>query len=88
MEALTFLVNNLTKDVIDFKSLREAFRALDKHNSGLLNLNEMKQAFQDSNISPADLENIFKSIDFHNQGTINYSEFLAATVDKKKALTM
>jgi Ca2+-binding EF-hand superfamily protein len=38
-------VNNLTKDVIDFKTLREAFRALDKANTGLLNLNEMKQAF-------------------------------------------
>jgi len=29
MEALTFLVNNINKD-IDFKSLRDAFRALDK----------------------------------------------------------
>jgi calcium-dependent protein kinase len=48
----------------------------------------MKQAFKDSNISPSDLENIFKAIDFHKEGTINYSEFLAATVDKKKALTM
>jgi Ca2+-binding EF-hand superfamily protein len=77
------LVNNLTKDVIDFKTLREAFRTLDKAKTGLLNLNEMKQAFEDSNISPVDLENIFKSIDFHHSGTINYSEFLAATVDKK-----
>ena len=82
METLTFLVNNLSKDVIDFKTLREAFRALDKQNTGLLNLNEMKQAFQDSNVLPSDLENIFKSLDFHHQGTINYSEFLAATVDK------
>ena len=76
-------MNNLTKDVIDFKTLREAFRALDKAKTGLLNLNEMKQAFEDSNISQVDLENIFKSIDFHHSGTINYSEFLAATVDKK-----
>ena len=81
-------MNNLTKDVIDFKSLREAFRALDKSNTGLLKLNEMKQAFMESNIQPGDLEDIFKTIDFHNDGTINYSEFLAATVDKKKALTM
>lgn len=66
VEALTFLVNNLTKEVIDFKGLREAFRALDKSNSGLLNVTEMKQAFKDSNISAADLDNIFKSFDFHN----------------------
>lgn len=88
VEALTFLVNNLRKDVIDFSSLREAFRVLDKSNTGLLNLNEMKQAFKDSNIHPEDLEDIFKAIDFHKEGTINYSEFLAATVDKRKTLTM
>jgi calcium-dependent protein kinase len=41
VEALTFLVNNVTKD-IDFKSLREAFRALDKENTGLLNLTEIR----------------------------------------------
>lgn len=41
VEALTFLVNNITKD-IDFKSLREAFFALDKNNTGLLSLNEIK----------------------------------------------
>ena len=87
VEALTFLVNNITKD-IDFKSLREAFFALDKNNTGLLSLNEIKQAFKDSNISPEDLEDIFKSIDFDKDGLINYSQFLAATVDKKKTLTM
>lgn len=37
MEALTFLVNNITRE-IDFKSLREAFRLLDKNNTGLLKL--------------------------------------------------
>lgn len=51
-------------------------------------MNEMKQAFKDATISSEDLENIFRTIDFHKEGTINYSEFLAATVDKKKALTM
>lgn len=35
-----------------------------------------------------DLDDIFKMIDFDKDGMINYSEFLAATVDKKKALTM
>ena len=51
-------------------------------------MNEMKQAFKDATISSEDLEDIFRTIDFHKEGTINYSEFLAATVDKKKALTM
>lgn len=42
VEALSFLVNNLSKDVIDFRTLREAFRILDKNNTGLLNLNDIK----------------------------------------------
>lgn len=87
VEALQFLVNNITKD-IDFKSLRDAFRALDKNNTGLLHLNEIKQAFKDSSIPQEDLDDIFKAIDFDKDGLINYSQFLTATVDRKKALTM
>jgi len=51
-------VNNVTKE-IDFKSLREAFRALDKKNTGLLTLNEIKGAFIDANIPQEDLDQIF-----------------------------
>lgn len=50
MEALTFLVNNVTKE-IDFKTIRDAFRILDKNNTGLLTINEIKEAFRDLNIS-------------------------------------
>jgi len=103
MEALTFLVNNLgsadnkaaseqgsplSSKEIDFKSLREAFRALDTENLGMLSLTEVKQAFKDANIPSEDVEKIFRSLDGNGDGLINYSEFLAATVDRKKALTM
>lgn len=87
IEALTFLVNNVTKE-IDFKILRDAFRALDKKNTGLLSVNEIKEAFKGSNFTQEDLDNIFRNIDLNHDGEINYSEFLAATVDKKKALTL
>eukprot|EP00347_Sterkiella_histriomuscorum_P016684 403352253 len=87
VEALTFLVNNVTKE-IDFKTLRDAFRVLDKKNTGLLTVNEIKEAFKGSNFSQEDLNDIFKNIDLNHDGEINYSEFLAATVDKKKALTL
>ena len=87
IEALTFLVNNVTKE-IDFKGLREAFRVLDKKNTGLLTINEIKEALKGSNFSQEDLDGIFRSIDLNHDGEINYSEFLAATVDKKKALTL
>ncbi len=87
MEALTFLVNNITKE-IDFKSLREAFRVLDKNNTGLLKLQEIKEAFKESNIPQDDLDEMFRNLDFDQDGSINYSEFLAATVDRRKALSM
>jgi Ca2+-binding EF-hand superfamily protein len=84
---LTFLVNNLTKD-IDFKSLRDAFRTLDKNNSGFLNLAEIRQAFIESNIPTEEADEIFIKIDLDNDGLVNYSQFLTATVDKKQTLTM
>lgn len=49
LETLTFLVSNLNKD-IDFKNLREAFRSLDKNNTGMLTMEEIKGAFIESSI--------------------------------------
>lgn len=68
--------------------MREAFRALDTENLGMLSLTEVKQAFKDANMPSEDVEKIFRSLDGNGDGLINYSEFLAATVDRKKALTM
>jgi Ca2+-binding EF-hand superfamily protein len=62
MEALTFLVSNIHTG-LDFKSLREAFRCMDKHNTGILTLEEIKQAFIDSNVPLSNIEEIFKCID-------------------------
>lgn len=33
------------------------------------------------------IDQLFQQLDFNNTGKINYSDFLAATVDKKTALT-
>ena len=88
METLTFLVNNITSE-IDFKQLREAFRSIDKNNTGLLTMKEIKDAFKEQGgVSNDNLEEIFKNLDLDKDGRINYSEFLAATVDRKKTLTM
>jgi calcium-dependent protein kinase len=38
-------------------------------------------------VGQQDVEDIFRNIDLNHTGTINYSVFLAATVDKTKALT-
>ena len=94
METLKFLVNNINAD-IDFKTLRDSFRAMDITNCGIINIEQVKKAIKlDDKISHIDenqnnklIEKIFARIDVDKDGEINYSEFLAATVDKKVALT-
>jgi calcium-dependent protein kinase len=72
-------------------ALKDAFRAIDTSNSGIITLDQIKKGFSfDNHITYVDMKQIdqlFKRMDYNNTGTINYSEFLAATVDKKKALT-
>ena len=47
IEALTFLVNSVDTSTFDFAKLRNAFRTLDTDNSGNLNLNEIRAAFNE-----------------------------------------
>ena len=88
-EALVFLVNNIVD--IDFKGLRESFRAIDIANTGIITLDQIKKGFvHDNYITHIDIETIeelFNRVDVNKTGKINYSEFLAATIDKEKALT-
>ena len=76
---------------IDFKTMREAFRAIDTSNSGIITLEQIKKGFSHDNhityLNTDYIDLIFKKMDFNKCGRINYSEFLAATVDKKIALT-
>lgn len=45
------MVNNLNMD-IDFKSMRDAFRAIDTSNSGILTLEQIKKGFKlDSHVT-------------------------------------
>jgi calcium-dependent protein kinase len=71
----------LNKD-IDFKQLRDVFRSLDQQNTGILTVNEIKEAFKGSSMAQEDVDGIFNMIDFDHDGVINYSEFIAATMDK------
>ena len=92
LETLKFLVNNITDDVnLDFKHMRDAFRAIDTSNTGILTIDQIKKGFTHDNfvtyLQDDIIDKIFSRFDFNKTGEINYSEFLAATVDKKKALT-
>jgi len=94
-EALIFLANvrqpkegESLKTAFDFESLKGAFRAMDKDNSGSIEISEMKDAFRTTgNCSEDELNQIFYKVDFNEDGQVNYSEFLAATIDRKKAVT-
>lgn len=51
---------------------------MDTDNTGILSLNEVREAM--GNVE--NVEEIFENLDVAQDGGINYSEFLMATVDK------
>jgi calcium-dependent protein kinase len=72
---------------IDFISMREAFRAIDTSNTGIITKEQVKKGFaHDSHITHINHEMIEEIFSRFKDGQINYSHFLAATVDKKVAL--
>ena len=88
METLKFLVNHITD--IDFKNMRDSFRAMDTENIGTISIDSVCKALKESKISYIDhkyIDQLFSRFDINKKGEINYSEFLAATIDKKSALT-
>ena len=90
METLKFLVNNIT-GTIDFKEMRQAFRLIDTSNSGRITIEQVKKGFiHDKHVTFIDeslIDKLFEKFSFDKTGEINYSEFLAATVDRQRALT-
>lgn len=79
------MVNNTGS--FDFAKLKNAFHVLDKDNSGTLEISEIREAFNEMNISQQELDQIFDNIDLNHDGEINYTEFLAVTVDRQRAMT-
>jgi calcium-dependent protein kinase len=93
-QTLLFLANSRHTDIneslstaFDFKSLKNAFRKFDTDNSGTLHLSQMKSAFAEAGMSQTELTDLFHAIDFNGDGEMNYSEFLAAAINKEKALS-
>merc|ERR1712137_100233 len=65
----------------DRKTVREAFLALDKDKTGVLELSEFKKALEDNfHISEVDSTRAFHALDVNHGGQISYTEFLAAMV--------
>lgn len=83
-EVMRVIVNNLTENEI--KNLREAFRLIDKDNSGMISIEELKKVMQDLGHYhyEEDLQGIMQTFNEETgEEEINYSEFIAAILDKK-----
>lgn len=64
------------------------FKEIDKDQTGLINVDELKQAMLECNIeiSKFQLEKIIDEVDYFGNKKINYTEFLMATLDVKEIL--
>ena len=83
-EAMRIIVNNLSENEI--KSLRDAFRLIDKDNSGMISVEELKKVLSDLGYqhNEEDFQGIMQTFNEETgEEEINYSEFVAATLDKK-----
>lgn len=83
-EVMRVVVNNLSENEI--KNLREAFRLIDKDNSGMISVDELKKVLVDLGYdnSEEDFKGIIQTFNEETgEEEINYSEFVAAILDKK-----
>jgi calcium-dependent protein kinase len=83
--AIDVIAFSLTQN--QMKHLREAFKSMDKDNSGVIGIEEFHHALSDSGTSKAEIDELFTAIDRDGGGTISYSEFVAATVSRQNYLT-
>eukprot|EP00997_Jenningsia_sp_PLL12_P009680 NODE_668_length_1526_cov_97.295193_g548_i0.p2 GENE.NODE_668_length_1526_cov_97.295193_g548_i0~~NODE_668_length_1526_cov_97.295193_g548_i0.p2 ORF type:complete len:139 (+),score=58.59 NODE_668_length_1526_cov_97.295193_g548_i0:1064-1480(+) len=71
------------------KNLRNAFKQLDHDNTGYLTTENVEIALRQMSIPEQEINDIFKSLKHGSvDDKINYSTFLAATIDRKKTLTL
>eukprot|EP01016_Furgasonia_blochmanni_P044288 TRINITY_DN6141_c0_g1_i12.p1 TRINITY_DN6141_c0_g1~~TRINITY_DN6141_c0_g1_i12.p1 ORF type:complete len:216 (-),score=63.92 TRINITY_DN6141_c0_g1_i12:2-589(-) len=82
-EALRVMVNLLSENEI--KSMKDAFKAIDKDNSGEIKLDELKQVMTEMGFNNVEreIEEILRRLGADRNMGINYSEFLTATLDSK-----
>ena len=87
---MTFLANNLpNSEQLDMANLRRVFKQIDKDNTGYLSGENIEMALKQMNIPEQEIKEMFKSLSHgKTDNTINYSLFLAATIDRKKTLTL
>ena len=87
-EALKVMVNFLSD--ADIKNLKEAFRYIDKDNSGMISVQELQHVMKEVGFSDTekDISKIVENIHVTDgELCLNYHEFIAAALDSKVILT-
>ncbi len=79
---LRFLVNMLSHK--ELKNLKKAFNTIDSDHSGLINKDELHNAFKQANIkiSEEEIKNIISNSD--EKDKLDYTEFIVASLNQKK----
>lgn len=65
----------------DLLSMRKAFDVIDVDNSGMISLDEFKEAMAQTKVSKQELEKMFSSVEVIKDGKMSYIEFLASTIE-------
>ena len=83
---LGMLANSLPKE--ELVNLTKTFNAMDLDHEGFISMDELKKAFQKSqiNLSDQEINNIIQRIDSDKNGKLNYSEYLIAALNIKKEI--
>ena len=78
---ILFVMARISKEN-EIQKLKQAFKLIDKDNSGEIEYNCIPLIFERAGITPSskEIDSLWNSLDFHQDGKINYSEFLAATI--------
>jgi len=70
-------------------SLRKVFKTMDTEKTGFVTTENIEKALKQMDITAQEIQEIFKSLTHGaKDNKINYSTFLAATIDRKKTLTL
>jgi len=81
---LNLLSSNINKT--DFEQLKETFNAIDIHQHGYVDLNELADSFKmvGIEIKEEELKQIFNNVDTNHSGKIDFTEFLVSAIDRKQ----
>jgi len=79
-EALNVLARRLKRAEIE--ELSTAFMIIDKDNTGLITIDELHSALEESGFTLAqqEIESIMRNVDFSGDGRIEYADFISASI--------